>query len=349
MKKPLLYILIICFIICLALLCQSVACLSPASQGQGAGVMPAVENTSIPGNERLVESQPDVAEIEALPEFPLTVTDDLGRKVVINMLPKRIISLAPGNTEILFALDLDGSIVGVTDYCDYPDAAITKPRVAGYSTPDLERIVSLQPDLIVAESIHEKTALPALEQLGMTVFVTEAFTIDAIKNDISVLGKVTGKTGAASRVLDAMNYKIESVVSKTENLRPEQRLRVLYVNWHEPIWTMGRNNYINDVIDKAGGSNIYAADFEKSRAVSLESVIAKNPQVIFVSGMGTTGDVVYNGIVDEVRLYNVDAMRNKQIYKMRDANLIERPGPRIADGLMEVSRMIHPEIFGEYK
>jgi iron complex transport system substrate-binding protein len=78
-------------------------------------------------------------------------------------------------------------------------------------------------------------------------------------------------------------------------------------------------------------------------------VIVKNPQVIFVSGMGTTGDVVYNGIVDEVRLYNVDAMRNKRVYKMRDANLIERPGPRIADGLMDVSKMIHPEIFGEYK
>jgi iron complex transport system substrate-binding protein len=308
-----------------------------------------VENTSIHGNDGIVVTRSAATKIEALPEFPLTVTDDLGRNVVINRLPKRIISLAPGNTEILFALGLDDSIVGVTDYCDYPEAAKTKPRVAGYSTPDLERIVSLQPDLIVAESIHEKTALPALEQLGTTVFVTEAFTIGAIKNDISILGKITGKAGAASRVLDAMNHKIESVVSKTEKLSPEQRLSVLYVNWHEPIWTMGRNNYINDVVDKAGGSNIYAADFEKSRAVSLESVIAKNPQVIFVSGMGTTGDVVYNGIVDEVRLYNVDAMRNKRVYKMRDANLIERPGPRIADGLMDVSKMIHPEIFGEYK
>ncbi|MBN1690165.1 MAG: cobalamin-binding protein [Dehalococcoidia bacterium] len=345
MKKYSLHI----FIVLLALLSLSVACTSPTAQVETRDVTAAGDNMSTPAEDRITENQTDKSETNILPDYPLTVTDDLGRKVVITSLPKRIVSLAPSNTEILFALGLEDSIVGVTDYCDYPDAAKSKTRVSGYSTPDLERLVSLEPDLIVAESIHEKTALPALEQLGMTVYVTEALTIDSIKNDISVLGKITGKTGAASRVLDTMNYKINSVVSKTQNLGSEQRLKVLYVNWHDPIWTMGRNNYINDVIEKAGGNNIYADDFEKSRAVSLESVIAKNPQVIFVSGMGTTGDVVYNGITSEVRLYNVDAVLNNRIYKMGDANLIERPGPRIADGLLQVSKMIHPEAFGEYK
>ncbi len=345
MKRTVLYVPLIVLI----LLCQLIACLSPATPAKMDKISAAVENTSSPDRDRITENQTNIAEMEIPPDYPLAVTDDLGRNVVITRLPKRIVSLAPSNTEILFALGLEQNIVGVTDYCDYPEAAKTKARVSGYSTPDLERLVSLQPDLVVAESIHEKTTLPALEQLGMTVFITEALTIDSVKHDISVLGKITGKTIAASRLLDEMNQKLDSVESKTHTLSPEQRLKVLYVNWHDPIWTMGRNNYINDVIIKAGGQNIYADDFEKSRAVSLESVIAKNPQVIFVSGMGTTGDVVYNGIVDEVRLYNVDAMRNKRIYKMGDANLIERPGPRIADGLLEVSRMIHPEIFGEYK
>lgn len=345
MKKNILYIVLILLI----LLSLSIACIGSTAPGEISEVTPAGENTGIPDGHWISENLTDDVAIEILPDFPLTVTDDLGRKVAITSLPKRIVSLAPSNTEILFALGLEDSIVGVTDYCDYPEAAKTKTRVSGYSTPDLERLVSLQPDLIVAESIHEKTALPALEQLGMTVYVTEALTIDSIKNDISVLGKITGKASAASRVLDTMNSKIASVVSKTQNLGPEQRLRILYVNWHDPIWTMGRNNYINDVIVKAGGNNIYADDFEKSRAVSLESVIARNPQVIFVSGMGTTGDVVYNGIVNEVRLYNVDAVLNNRIYKMGDANLIERPGPRIVDGLIEVSKMIHPEIFGEDK
>lgn len=307
------------------------------------------DNTSFPAAPvNPAESKKSVDE-EQLPLYPVTVTDDLGRKITISKLPQRIVSLAPSNTEILFALGLDDKIVGVTDYCNYPDAAKTKTRVAGYSTPDLEKLVSLQPDLIVAESIQEKTVLPALEKLGMTVFVTHASTVDTILNDISSLGKITGKANQAFRVCDAINSKISSVISRTQNLGSTQRLRVLYVNWHNPIWTMGRNTYINDVIKKAGGENIYETDFEKSRAVSLESVIMKNPQVIFVSGMGTTGDAVYKGIKDEVRLYSVDAMLNNRIYKIGDADLIERPGPRIADGLIEVAKMIHPELFGDLK
>ncbi|RPJ60440.1 MAG: cobalamin-binding protein [Dehalococcoidia bacterium] len=295
------------------------------------------------------EYKPAQSVAEVLPDYPVTVTDDLGRKVTINKQPQRIVSLAPSNTEILFALGLDDKIIGVTDYCNYPEAAKMKTRVAGYSTPDLERLVTLQPDLVVAESIQEKTVLPALEKLGMTVFVAEATTMDSILNHISALGKITGKPARAAQLLETMNSKINNVVSRTRDLTTAQRPRVFYVNWHDPIWTMGRNTYINDVINKAGGTNIYESDFEKSRAVSLESVITKNPQVIFVSGMGTAGDKVLNGIKDEVRLYSVDAVKNNRIYKISDANIIERPGPRITDGLMEIARMVHPEIFGDLK
>lgn len=292
---------------------------------------------------------PPVEQQEQLPAYPITVTDDLGRKVTINKLPQRIVSLAPSNTEILFALGLDDRIIGVTDYCNYPDAAKNKTRVAGYSTPDLEKLVSLQPDLVVTTSIHEKTVLPALERLGITVYITEAATLDAILSNISNLGKITGKTANSSRVLDAMNSKINNIVEKTKTLSPAQRLRVLYVNWQSPIRTVGGGNYINDVIFKAGGINVYEADFEKFGAVSLESVVIKNPQVIFVSGMGTTGEVVYKAIKDEIRLHTVDAALNNRIFRISDANLIERPGPRIIEGLTEVASMIHPEMFGDAK
>ncbi|MBN1374978.1 MAG: cobalamin-binding protein [Dehalococcoidia bacterium] len=331
------------------ILASLIACTTPATSIQ-TSVAPQAENTSsalAPTSTQ--QSDKEQAATESIPEYPLTVTDDLGRKVTINKLPERIVSLAPSNTEILFALSLDDKIIGVTDYCDYPEAAKTKTRVAGYSTPDLERLVSLHPDLIVAESIQEKTVLPALERLGMTVFVAEATTIDSILNHISVLGKITAKSTIASKLVDDMNSEINSIASKTKNLSGTERLRVLYVNWDDPIWTMGRNTFVNDIIKIAGGINIYDADFEKSRAVSLESVITKNPQVIFVSGMGTTGDAVLNGIKDEVRLYSVDAMKNNRIYKISNADLIERPGPRIVEGLAEVAKMIHPEIFCDLK
>lgn len=286
---------------------------------------------------------------EVLPQFPLTIVDDLGRTVQIARLPQRIVSLAPSNTEIIYALGLEDRLVGTTDYCDYPEAAKSKPRVASYTTPDLEKVVSVQPDLILAEAIHEKTALPAMEKLGLTAIVMSATSLDTVLNDIKLVGQVNGKSKAAATLVDSLNARIQAVVSKTATLTPEQRLKVLYVVWHDPIWTMGRETFINDLISKAGGVNIFADDFEKSRVVSLESIIQKNPQVIIVSGMGTTGDLIYNNIKKETRLAGVDAMHNNRIYKISDANLIERPGPRIVDGLEEVAKLFHPEIFGAAK
>ena len=285
-------------------------------------------------------------ETEELPNFPLTIVDDLGRTVEIERLPQRIVSLAPSNTEILFALGLEDKIVGTTDYCDYPEAAKSMPRVAGYSTPNLEKVVSVQPDLILAEAIHEKTVLPAMEKLGLTVIVMSAESLDTVLNDIRMVGQINGRSKAAAELIDSLNGKIQAVVSKTASLTPEQRLRVLYVVWYDPIWTMGRETFINDLIWNAGGVNIFADDFEKSRVVSLEAIIQKNPQVIIVSGMGTTGDLIYNNIKNETRLAQVDAMLNNRLYKISDANLIERPGPRIVDGLEEIAKLFHPEIFG---
>jgi len=285
-------------------------------------------------------------EPEELPSFPLTIVDDLGRTVEISRLPQRIVSLAPSNTEILFALGLEDKIVGTTDYCDYPEAAKAKPRVAGYTTPDMEKLVSLEPDLILAEAIHEERLLPALDKLGLTVTVMSAKSIDVVLDDITLVGQINGKSKVAAQLVNDLTQRIEAVTSKTESLTPEKRLRVLYICWHDPIWTMGSETFIDDLIWKAGGVNIFADDFEKSRVVSLEAVITENPQVIIISGMGTTGNLIYNSIKKETRLRGVAAIIDNHVYKISDANLIERPGPRIVDGLEEVAKLIHPEIFG---
>jgi iron complex transport system substrate-binding protein len=294
------------------------------------------------------EKPPEQAEpeLEKLPTFPLTVVDDLGRTVKIEKLPQRIISLAPSNTEIIYALGLEDRLVGTTDYCDYPEAAKYKPRVAGYVNPDLEKVVSQQPDLIIAEAIHENTVLPALEKLGLTVIVTSASSLDVVLDDIKLIGEINGKSKAATKLVDDLTKRIQAVTTRTAELPPEQRPRVLYAVWYDPIWTMGSETFVDDLIGKAGGTNIFSKDFEKSHVVSLEAIISKNPQVIIVSGMSTTGDLIYNNIIKETRLSGVDAMRDGHVYKISDANLIERPGPRVVDGLEEVAKLIHPEIFG---
>ncbi len=318
-----------------------VACATPSAPAKIQPPSPPPAETQVPP----AKTEPP----EELPQFPLTVIDDLGRTVEIVKLPERIVSLAPSNTEIVYALELEDRLVGTTDYCDYPDAAKSKPRVASYTTPNLEKVVSVQPDLILAEAIHEDTALPAMEKLGLTVIVTSATSIDTILNDIKLVGHISGKDKAAASLVDSLSTRIRAVVSKTSALTPEQRLRVLYVIWHDPIWTMGRETFTDDLIYKAGGVNIFTDDFEKSRVVSLESIIQKNPQVILVSGMGTSGDLIYNNIKKETRLSDVDAMRNNRIYRISEGNLVERPGPRIVDGLEEVAGLLHPEIFDTQK
>lgn len=330
---------IACFLVLSALvgLVFSFACASPP---------PSTEPISPPAQTETKPPEEVRPEAEEITNFPLTVTDDLGRIVTIEKLPKRIVSLAPSNTEILFALGLEDEIVGTTDYCDYPEAAKSKPRVAGYVNPDLEKMVSQQPDLIIAEAIHENTVLPALEKLDLTVIVTSATSLDVVMDDIKLIGEITGKSRAAAKLVDDLTERIQAVATKTAGLSPEQRTRVLYAIWYDPIWTMGSGTFVDDLICNAGGSNIFSKDFEKSHVVSLETIITKNPQVIIVSGMGTTGDLIYNNIMKESRLGGVDAMRDDRIYKISDANFIERPGPRIVDGLEEVAKFIHPEIFG---
>ncbi|MCX6002778.1 MAG: cobalamin-binding protein [Chloroflexi bacterium] len=274
------------------------------------------------------------------PAFPITITDRLGRKVTIEHLPQRIVSLAPSNTEILFALGLDDRIAGVTDYCDYPEKAKLKPRVAGYMTPDIEKIVSIAPDLVLAESIHEKTVLPALEKVGMPVIVLSAHTVDDIIGNISLVGSVTGSSAAALQLTRQLSGRIKTITAKTDLLPPGKRPRVMYVIWYDPIWTMGGKSYIDDLISKAGGANIFSTDFENSRIVSPESIVSKNPQVLIITGMAASADAIASNLRQQDWTQTTDAIKNNRVYKLSDANLIDRPGPRIVDGLEEVTGLL---------
>jgi len=178
---------------------------------------------------------------------PGAVLDDLGRSVDIEEIPQRIVSLAPSNTEILFALGLGEKVVGVTEYCNYPPEALDKEKVGGYSTPDIEKIIALQPDLILASSIHAKELIPALEQRGLTVFALEPKSIDGILEDIRMVGKIAGKEEEASVLVTQMENKIKAITDKTKEL--EERPRVFYITWHDPIFSVGSETSIHELIE----------------------------------------------------------------------------------------------------
>jgi iron complex transport system substrate-binding protein len=287
--------------------------------------------------------------LSCIPQSPPgNIVDGLGRQVTINAVPQRIVSLAPSNTEILFALGLGDKVVGDTEYCNYPEAAKTKPKVGGFSTVDIEKVVSLKPDLVLATRIHDKTTIPALENLGITVVALAPGSLNEVLDSIKLVGKITGQDKEAAELIKDLGARIEEITDKTQNLSPEQRPRVFYVTWHDPLWTAGTGTLSNDVISHAGGQNI-ASDISGDKTIDLETVISRDPEVIIVSvGMGTGEDLPWQYIKSESRLKNTQALMNDRVYKI-DGDLIHRPGPRVVEALEEMAQFIHPELFEKFK
>jgi len=276
---------------------------------------------------------------------PGQITDQMGRPVSVGKSPQKIVSLSPSNTEILFALGLGDRVVGVTDYCDYPPEALTKAKIGGFSDPDLEKIVALSPDLIVADQIHEKEVVPELERRNLPVFVMDPRNIDQVMESILLLGQVTGKEAEAARLVDDMKARIGAVARKVAGLTPGERPRVLSITWHDPLWTAGQGTWEDQLITMAGGQNLFP-DLAGYKTVDLETVLQRDPQVIIAaSGHGEGLRAPYLWALDEPRLKGTEALRKGRVYEI-DADIVSRPGPRLVEGLEEMLRLIHPELNG---
>jgi len=265
------------------------------------------------------------------------VFDDLGRLVAINGTPQRIVSLAPSNTEILFALGLGEKVVGVTDWCDYPPEALEKEKVGSYDTPDIEKIVALTPDLILVAYGTTMDVINNLVELGLTVFGIKTTDLDDLLNDIKTIGEITDKEVEAYALTSEMESRIQAVTNQTEEL--EERPRVFYIVWHDPLWTAGSETFIHELIEKGGGVNI-CQNITGYTTISIEEVVARNPEVII------TSEWSFEWAMNETSLNSTDARQNGRIYQ-GDDDLVQRPGPRLVKGLEWFAHFIHPEIFEE--
>jgi len=270
----------------------------------------------------------------------ISITDDLGREVTIEGIPSKIVSLAPSNTEILYALGLEDKLVAVTELCNYPEDALSKEKVGGYGDVDIEKIVVINPDLILAEDLHKHEVIPALERLGFTVIALVPHNFQEVMDSIMLIGRITGVEEKAFQIVDDMSKKIKAITDETDKINQDEKPKVLYVIWHEPIMSVGSDTRIHELIEKAGGVNIAAVAGEGYPTLALEEIINTNPQVIMVND-----DISLQFILNESRLAVVDAFINGQIYGI-NADLTNRPTPRIVEALELMAKMIHPEIFG---
>lgn len=286
---------------------------------------------------------------------PKAVTDQLGREVKIEGVPKRIVSLAPSNTEILFKLGLEDKVVGVTKFCDFPpkvEELKGKGRIkviGGFSpkTIDIEKVIALEPDLVLSTGGIQKPFIPKLEEKGLTVFALNPENLEEVIKGIELVGKVCGVEEKATEIAEDMESRIEAITDKTAKLSEEEKPRVFYITYAapgQPVWTAGKGTFANALIEKAGGINIFRK-LEGYKTVDLEKIIAKDPEVIIAStGHGEARDVPFNWAKTEERLAETSARKNGRIYQI-DADIVSRPGPRIVKGLEKYAEFIHPKIF----
>jgi len=265
------------------------------------------------------------------------VFDDLGRLVAINGTPQRIISLAPSNTEILFALGLGDKVVGVTNLCNYPPEALDKEKVGEYPIPDIEKIVALNSDLILVAHGTPMDVINSMAGLGLTVFGIKTTDLDDLLTDIRRIAEITDKEVEAQALTCEMESRIQAVTNQTDEL--EQRPRVFYVVWHDPLWTAGSGTFIHELIEKGGGVNIFQ-NVSGYPTISVEEVIARDPEIII------TSEDSYDWAMNATELASTNASQTGRIYTLDD-DLVQRPGPRLVEGLEWFAHFIHPEIFGE--
>ncbi len=271
----------------------------------------------------------------------LKMRDEVGREVTFSFPPKKIVSLAPNITEILFALGLDEEIVGVSIHCNYPEKAKSRPRVGTYLSVDFERIVNLRPDLIIATGAgNPKDVVERLEELGLQTYVVFPKNFDGILQSIIHIGQAVDREKQASMIIQNMESRKERIVRLTRRLN---KPKVFFQIGEAPIFTVGKGSFGDNLINLAGGENIAGNEKEMYPRWGIEEILKRSPDVIIISSMNPKGD--YDRVLKEWERWKViSAVRNRRIHLI-NSDLVDRPSPRIIEGLEEVARILHPEIF----
>ncbi|MGI6686694.1 MAG: ABC transporter substrate-binding protein [Bacillota bacterium] len=266
-----------------------------------------------------------------------TITDSQGREVIIEEYPKKIISIAPAITEILFAIGLNEEIIGVSDYCDYPEDAQTKEKVGGFEDPNVEVIVAKNPDIVFASAGVQEELIKKLEELNIKVAVLDADNIEQVIENILITGKITGKEEAAEEIAIDMEERLADITAKVKE-RPQPK--VFFEVWDDPLMSAGSGSFIHNIIVDAGGNNVASDNSERYYTFSMEKLLEANPDIYIINTHSHTPD----DIINRNGYHVLSAVKNNKVFNIDD-NLISRAGPRVIQGLEEMAKIIHPEIF----
>ncbi len=274
---------------------------------------------------------------------PPTIVDDMGREVVIDEVPQRIVSFGPSITEILFALGLGERVVGVSDYSDYPEEAKLKPSVGSAYAPSIESLVALEPDLVFTLEHQELNS--RLEALGMTFIIIEPRDIDGILRDIELIGMVTGTEDEAAELVESMEDTIDRVLTLVEGAAEVSVFFIVDATDLTLPWTAGPGSFIDALITMVGGENVAAEAPGDWVQLSIEQVVGSDPDLIIIQTMtGGVPTVSIETLEEHLIWGEMRAVIEGNIFLI-NGDLVSRPGPRIVQGLEEIARIVHPELF----
>jgi iron complex transport system substrate-binding protein len=287
---------------------------------------------------------PTVAPSPTPAAFPVTVVDDAGRKLTFDRAPERIISLSPGHTETVYALGLGDKLVAADLYSTYPAEAKPKAKLNNYPNPNVEELVALKPDLILS-LIEGDEFLKTMDARHIPTLRLFPSTVDGTYRDLELIGQVTGTADKAAAIVAAMQEKQASIVAKTKDA---PRPRVLYeLDATDPTkpWVAGTGGFYGALVPMAGGKNVFDDIKLDASQVSTEQIIARDPEIVILSDATSPFNAQTPAMVlARPGWSKITAVRTKKVIPV-DPDAMTRPGPRLIDGLEQLAKVIHPELF----
>ena len=269
------------------------------------------------------------------------ITDDAGRRVSLPRIVDRVVSLAPNLTEIVFAVGAGDRLVGRTSYCDYPAEAKAIPEVGDTLHPSLERIIALKPQVVLVSTASQlEVFTQQLQGQNIAVYVTDPHDLEGVFRSIGQIGEIVGEKDEANKVVQTLRERTNTV---EQAVKQKQPVRVFYQVSGEPLYTIGHDSFVTDLMRRAGGASVTADVPGAWPKYSSESALAARPEAIILPTGGSMGAA--NSSVAEA-LRQSPAVLQGRVYKINDDHLA-RPGPRSVDGLEEMARALHPDAFGK--
>lgn len=269
---------------------------------------------------------------------PVAILDDAGRTVTLPAAPLRIVTAAPSVTELAFALGLGDTVVAVDQYSNYPPEAASKVSIGSYIDPDLEAVVGAKPDLVLVTSVHLAKIVPALEARDIPALVLDASNIEGVYTDILLLGRATGRRSQAESLVDSLRGRVAAVGRAVAGADPVS----VFYEIDPTLYTAGPGTFIDDLIRRAGGTNIAGGASTAYPQMSAEEVVAADPAVIILSD--EAAGVSPEAVKGRSGWSGIAAVKDGRIVVL-DPDLGSRPGPRIVDALEQIARILHPDRF----